>query len=91
MDADKELVKKFPYNDMAKFGWLRQTQKAEERVIALRHFFEVVSLDKLENEALLPQIACRRLPLQKKPILRSLHGRRKQRSKQGVKMFRPLI
>ena len=66
MDADKELVKKFPYNDMAKFGWLRQTQKAEERVIALRHFFEVVSLDKLENEALLPQIACRRLAVTEK-------------------------
>ena len=66
MDADKELVKKFPYNEMAKLGWLRPTQKTEEKVNFLRQFFEVVSLDKLENEALLPQIACRRLSVTEK-------------------------
>lgn len=66
MDADKELVKKFPYNEMAKLGWLRPTQKTEEKVNCLRQFFEVVSLDKLENEALLPQIACRRLSVTEK-------------------------
>ena len=47
LDADKNLAKKFPYREMAKNGWLPNTQKVEERVINLRKFFEVVQLEKI--------------------------------------------
>lgn len=66
LDADKNLAKKFPYREMAKNGWLPNTQKVEERVINLRKFFEVVQLEKLANSKLIPNIACRRLSITEK-------------------------
>lgn len=66
MDADKELSKKFPYNEMVKNGWLPESRKPEDRVMILRKFFEVVQLKKLENESLIPAIACRRLSITEK-------------------------
>lgn len=66
LDTDKILAKKFPYKEMAKYGWVTETRSAEERVIYLRHFFEVVQLEKLENMKLLPQIACRRQSITEK-------------------------
>lgn len=59
MDADIEIVKKFPYNEMAKNGWVLKTSKASEKVINLRKHFEVVQLSLLQG-ALIPGIACRR-------------------------------
>lgn len=59
MDEDKELSKRYPYAEMAKNGWVPKTRKAEEKVIALRGFFEIARLNFMKD-CLLPQIACRR-------------------------------
>ena len=60
MDADLEIVKKIPYNEMAKNGWVQETRNGIERVINLRKFFEVVQLG-LIKEPTIQGIACRRL------------------------------
>lgn len=60
MDKDKVNMKKFPYTEMAKNGWVRSTTDPSERVLAMRQFFEVVDLSLLDRGELLPQIACRR-------------------------------
>ncbi len=60
MDADKELVKKLPYCEMAKNGWVPETRDPIEKVIYLRKFFEVVRLD-IVDDMRLSKIACRRL------------------------------
>jgi HTH-type transcriptional regulator/antitoxin HigA len=60
MDADILLVKKLPYTEMAKNGWIPKTNKAQERVINSRKFFEVVNLE-LVQDSRLNKIACRRV------------------------------
>ncbi len=59
MDADIEIAKKFPYNEMQKNGWVEKATKEMDKVISLRKFFEVVKLTMLK-EPLIPGIACRR-------------------------------
>lgn len=66
LDSDKELVKKFPYKEMAKNGWVPETRSPEERVVNLRKFFEVVQLNRLESANLIPAVACRRLSITEK-------------------------
>lgn len=66
MDADAELAKKYPYNEMAKNNWVPATRKSNERVVNLRKFFEVVQLGLLQRGSLLPNVACRRLLLTEK-------------------------
>lgn len=66
LDADKELSKKFPYNEMAKNGWVPETRSTGDKAINLRKFFEVVQLQMLTNSKLLPSIACRRLSITEK-------------------------
>jgi HTH-type transcriptional regulator/antitoxin HigA len=61
MAKEIEIVKKLPYQQMAKLGWIHPTRNYEERVIHSRKFFEIVDLSLLENNLLIPQIACRRL------------------------------
>ena len=41
LDLDMALAKKFPYQEMAKNGWVLDTRRAEERTINLRKFFEI--------------------------------------------------
>ena len=41
---EAELAKKFPYAEMARFGWVKETRSLKEKVVALRQFFEVVRL-----------------------------------------------
>ena len=60
MEADIELVKKFPYKEMAQHGWVPEVTSATERVFNLRRHFEVVDLS-MVNCSFQPQIACRRL------------------------------
>ena len=60
MDADKELVKKLPYREMLKNGWVPETREATEKVIYLRKYFEVVNLEIIKDMKL-SKIACRRL------------------------------
>lgn len=66
LDADKEIAKKFPYQEMANNGWLPDTRKIEERVINLRKYFEVVQLKCLTNDKLIPNIVYRQLSITKK-------------------------
>lgn len=49
MDADENLVRQFPYSEMAKLGWIPQTRNYKEKVINLRKYFEVVSLSFLQG------------------------------------------
>ena len=60
MDADKEIARKMPYNEMVKYGWVPVAKKIEEKVVNLRKFFGVVSLVLL-TDMRLSRIACRRL------------------------------
>ncbi len=66
LDADIELVKKMPYKEMAKYGWLPDTRKPEQRVVAMRKFFEVFCLEQLSHQDLLPKISCRRQAITEK-------------------------
>ena len=49
MDEDIAIAKKFPYAEIAKFGWVATTRKAEEKVENLRKFFEVARLGALDD------------------------------------------
>ena len=60
MLQDQEIVKKFPYAKMAKIGWVPKTRSANEKVINLRKFFEIVKLELIYNTKL-TKIAYRRL------------------------------
>ncbi len=60
MDEDAEVVKKLPYNEMAKNGWVGPTRNKAERVNNTRKFFEVVRLGKLDG-SFMPKIAARKL------------------------------
>ena len=60
MDSDIETVKKYPYHEMAKLGWVEDTKNKYERVVNLRKFFEVFDLS-LVQQPQLAGIACRRL------------------------------
>lgn len=60
MDADIELAKKFPYNEMSKNDWVPKTSQSKEKVINLRKYFEVVRLDLIQDTLPLG-ISCRRL------------------------------
>ncbi len=68
MDADAELAKQFPYNEMAKSGWVPETRKINDKVVNLRKYFEVVELSLLESEQI-TRIACRRLAITEKSDL----------------------
>lgn len=68
MDADIELMKKIPYSEMAKYGWIPESRDAKEKVINLRKYFEVVELSLLESQQI-TRIACRRLAVTEKSDL----------------------
>ena len=68
MDTDSEIVKLFPYNEMAKYGWVPKTSDTKERVVNLRKYFEVVDLSLLGDEQI-TKIACRRLGITEKSDL----------------------
>lgn len=60
LEKEMEIAKRFPYQEMSKYGWVSETKKTNERVINLRKFFEVASLN-LFGEKLFPHMATRRL------------------------------
>ena len=68
MDTDAEIAKQFPYNEMAKYGWVPVAADVKEKVIYLRKYFEVVELTLLGNEQI-TRIACRRLAITEKSDL----------------------
>lgn len=59
MDIDTELARKFPYGEMAKFGWVTATRVATEKVTNLRSYFQVAKLGALDKLTI-PGIAYRR-------------------------------
>lgn len=65
MDEDIEISKKYPYRDMAAYGWVPEVKKAEEKVFELRKFFEVIRLTML-RAPLIPGIAYRQLSTSEK-------------------------
>ena len=68
MAEDEELAKQFPYNEMAKYGWIQETRNTKDRVINLRQYFGVVNLTHLEDVQI-TKIACRRLAITDKADL----------------------
>ena len=60
MDSDIEFAGKLPYKEMSKNGWVPETQKATEKVVNLRKFFEVAQLGLL-SDPLIPCAVCRRM------------------------------
>lgn len=62
MNDDLKLVSKFPYNQMAKLGWVPATNSKIEKVINLRKFFEVIKLELL-FEGTLQNVYYRRLAI----------------------------
>ena len=68
METDLELVRQFPYSEMAKFGWVPETRNSKEKVIYLRKYFEVVELSLLEDDQI-TRVACRRLAITEKSDL----------------------
>lgn len=68
MDRDEDIAKRFPYGEMAKYGWIPATRNGKEKVINLRKYFGVVELSLLENTQI-TRIACRRLAITEKSDL----------------------
>ena len=68
MDEDEEIAKQFPYNEMARYGWIQSTKNPKEKVVYLRQYFGVVKLPLLGNEQI-TRIACRRLAITEKANL----------------------
>ena len=68
LENDIQIVKKLPYNDMAKYNWVSSTRDIKEKVISTRKFFEVSRLDLINKEELI-KIACRRIQITEKSDL----------------------
>ena len=66
MASELELSKKYPYNAMVKNKWIAPCKDEKERLINLRKFFEVTHLDIINNDDIIPRIACRRLRITEK-------------------------
>lgn len=43
MEADKEMVKKIPYREMVKFGWIPDAVESNEKVVNLRKFLRLLN------------------------------------------------
>lgn len=49
LKEDYEVLKKIPYNDLCKLGWLESTRNKDEKVRNCREYFKVASLDLIQN------------------------------------------
>jgi len=65
LEEDIKLSDNFPCSKMAALGWINSSRRKEDKVIALRRFFEVASLGVLDK-LMIPGIACRRTGLNEK-------------------------
>lgn len=59
LEADVEIAKKLPCPDMVKNGWISSSKNSYDKVVILRKFFEVSTLQLINNPAI-NRIACRR-------------------------------
>ena len=57
MDADVLLAERFPYEEMARLGWVPEAANTVDKVVSLRKYFGVVELGLLQNEQIM-RIAC---------------------------------
>lgn len=60
MTEDLEIMKKLPYNEMVKNGWIADTHNATDKVINLRKYFEVVRLSLITKPSI-SGLRCRKL------------------------------
>ena len=65
LEADFDIIKKLPYNEMVKYGWIPKCTEKYDKVVACRKYFEVSSLN-LINSPEISRIACRRLSFSEK-------------------------
>lgn len=49
IDKEKEIAREIPYAEIARLGWVIPTRKLEEKVLNLRSFFGVASLELISN------------------------------------------
>lgn len=68
MERDEEIARQFPYNEMARYGWVPEARSIKEKVINLRKYFGVVELSLLSNNQI-TRIACHRLAITEKSDL----------------------
>ena len=59
MDADIKIAKNLPYTDMVKYEWISPSNTPYEKVNSFRKFFEVSTLQSI-NDPAINHIACRR-------------------------------
>lgn len=59
LEADVAIAKKLPCSDMVKNGWISSSKNSYDKVVILRKFFEVSTLQLIDNPAI-NRIACRR-------------------------------
>lgn len=59
LEADVEIAQKLPCPDMVKNGWIPSSKNSYDKVVILRKFFEVSTLQLINNPAI-NRIACRR-------------------------------
>lgn len=65
MDAERELVGRFPYKELAKLQWVPEARDIKTRVRHLCRFFEVTQLDRVLDVGM-AELACRRLSVTEK-------------------------
>ena len=61
LQAEEDFIKKIPYSTLAAVGWLPVTRKKTEKIINLRKFFEVASLNVLDTLNFSKKISFRKL------------------------------
>ncbi len=49
IDREKDIAREIPYAEIARLGWVIPTRKIEEKVLNLRDFFGVASLELISN------------------------------------------
>lgn len=60
MEEELVIVQHMPYEKMVKNGWITDVDRAAEKVVHLRKYFELAEL-KILQSTLIPRIACRKL------------------------------
>lgn len=61
IELDMEIAEKLPYEKLSRAGWVPDAPMAQDRVLHLRKYFELVQLRLLENPQV-TRIACRKSP-----------------------------
>ena len=65
LGADASLSERFPYEEMARLGWVPEAQTTAEKTLNLRKYFGVVSLSLLSNDQIM-RLTCHKSPITEK-------------------------